>query len=34
MTGSPVAGSGRVCTVIPQPTPQYEHAVRVVAELT
>ena len=30
MTGTPVAGSVRVSTEIPQPTPQYEHAVRVV----
>jgi hypothetical protein len=29
MTGRPLAGSGLVCTSIPQPTPQYEHAVRV-----
>ena len=29
MTGTPVAGSVRVCTSMPQPTPQYEQAVRV-----
>ena len=34
MTGTPVAGSARVSTEIPQPTPQYEHAVRVVWVVT
>ena len=29
MTGRPVSASVLVCTSMPQPTPQYEHAVRV-----